>query len=135
MMSIGGFASQSIPASVYQTAKPWRRAPPLQKGLLSSSRRWLRYDQLLPLHTMARAVKVAVSLPADLFRAVEKARRQTEQTRSAVFQQALYRWLASHRQEELVQRYTDGYLRAPEAKAEIEEATALAVQSFFEKES
>lgn len=74
-----------------------------------------------------RATKVAVSVPTDLFEAVERARRGTKRSRSAVVQDALRQWLRRQHEIGLVREYEAGYRRRPERGREIDEAAASAV--------
>jgi metal-responsive CopG/Arc/MetJ family transcriptional regulator len=77
---------------------------------------------------MARnAVKVAVTIPANLFRAVETARRGRAQTRSGAIQEALRQWLRAERDKALLHQYEAGYRRRPESQREINEALVTAV--------
>ena len=55
--------------------------------------------------TKATTAKVAVSLPDELFRALESARRRARKTRSAVVQEALRDWLRRQARAELVRDY------------------------------
>ena len=75
---------------------------------------------------MASAVKIAVSVPADLHQAVESARRRSAQSRSAVVQEALRQWLRRQAQANLVREYEAGYRKRPEGKREIDAAMAMA---------
>lgn len=75
----------------------------------------------------APATKVAVSVPTDLFEAVERARRESGKSRSAVVQEALRQWLRHAAELGLVREYEAGYRRHPERKDEIDEATATAI--------
>lgn len=74
------------------------------------------------------AAKVAVSIPADLYDAVEKARKRTGKSRSAIMQDALRSWLARSEQAGLVREYEAGYRRRPEGKSEVKAAEAAAAQ-------
>ena len=74
-----------------------------------------------------KATKVAVSVPTDLFEAVERARRDARKSRSAVVQDALRQWLRRQAEIGLVRDYEAGYQRHPESHDEIDEATAMAV--------
>ncbi len=76
---------------------------------------------------MPAAVKMAVSVPDTLFRAVERARKKRGQTRSSVVQEALQQWLLAAAQAELVRAYEAGYRRRPEGRREIDQAMATAV--------
>jgi metal-responsive CopG/Arc/MetJ family transcriptional regulator len=78
---------------------------------------------------MARvATKVAVSIPDDLFRAIEKARKRSGRSRSAVMQDALRHWLHHQAQAVLVREYEAGYRRRPERRREVKAAEAAAVR-------
>jgi metal-responsive CopG/Arc/MetJ family transcriptional regulator len=80
------------------------------------------------------AVKIAVSVPPDLFRAVEAARKQARQNRSAAVQEALRQWLKSRAHAELVREYEAGYRKRPEDRGEIEAAMRTAVDLFRDEE-
>jgi Arc/MetJ-type ribon-helix-helix transcriptional regulator len=78
---------------------------------------------------MARvATKVAVSIPDDLYRAVERARKKAGRTRSAVMQDALRYWLERQEEAPLVREYEAGYRRKPEGRREVKAAKAAAVR-------
>jgi hypothetical protein len=96
----------------------------LSWSYLNHTHRWqTSKGQAMP----AKATKVAVSVPTDLFEAVERARRNAKKTRSAVVQDALRQWLRREAELGLVRDYEAGYLRHPEGRDEIDEATATAV--------
>jgi len=72
---------------------------------------------------MARlATKVAMSLPVNLYRAVERARKKTGRSRSAILQDALRLWLDRQREAALVKQYEAGYRTNPETLEEVEAA-------------
>jgi len=73
------------------------------------------------------AAKIAVSLPDDLYRALEGARRRSGKSRSAAVQEAVRQWLLREARGELVREYEEGYRRHPESGEEIEAALATAV--------
>ena len=75
----------------------------------------------------SRAVKVAVTVPAQLFRELEGVRRRRSQTRSAAVQEALRHWLRAQQHATLVREYEAGYRRKPETRREIDEALVTAV--------
>jgi metal-responsive CopG/Arc/MetJ family transcriptional regulator len=77
----------------------------------------------------SKTVKVAVSLPVDEYRQVEKARKQLNISRSAVITRALKCWMAASRDQDRVRAYVDGYLRNPETSAEVALFHALASES------
>ncbi len=72
------------------------------------------------------AAKIAVSLPDELYRALEGARRKAGRSRSAVVQEALREWLRRQLRGDLVREYEAGYRRSPEDAQEIEAALATA---------
>ena len=74
------------------------------------------------------AAKVAVSIPGTLYQAVERVRRASGKSRSAVIQDALRHWLDSKAQAALVSEYEAGYRRKPEGRREIKAAEAAAVR-------
>ena len=65
-----------------------------------------------------KTVKVAVSLPLEAFRQVEKVRKQLRLSRSAVISGALNRWLAVSHEQEKIRAYVEGYRRSPETARE-----------------
>lgn len=72
--------------------------------------------------------KVAMSVPGDLYRAVEAVRKKAGRTRSAVMQEALRFWLRQQEEAALVKRYEAGYRARPEGRREIAAARAAAVR-------
>ena len=76
---------------------------------------------------MPTAVKIAVTVPTELHRAVEAARRRQGRSRSAIVQEALRHWLRNQAHAELVREYEAGYRRKPEGRREIDAAMATAV--------
>ena len=73
------------------------------------------------------ATKVAVSIPSGLYQTVERVRKASGQSRSAIVQDALRHWLHSQAQAALVREYEAGYRRKPEGRREIKAAEAAAV--------
>jgi metal-responsive CopG/Arc/MetJ family transcriptional regulator len=76
----------------------------------------------------AAATKVAISIPGPLYQAVERVRKATGKSRSAVVQDALRHWLDHQAHARLVAEYQAGYRRKPESPREIKAAEAAAVQ-------
>jgi metal-responsive CopG/Arc/MetJ family transcriptional regulator len=64
------------------------------------------------------ARKIATSMPAAQFEAVERLRRRLRLKRSQVVQEALSLWLSAHDSAERCEQYLRGYLRHPEDAAE-----------------
>ncbi len=76
---------------------------------------------------MARpAAKFAISIPQPLYKALEKARRESRRSRSAIVQEALSDWLSRGVQAELVREYELGYRTRRETPAEALAALATA---------
>src|SRR5438874_7690785 len=77
---------------------------------------------------MKRAVKVAISLPDDLLRRVDRARRERKVSRSEYFRQAASNLLGVTGEHE-VARYVRGYSKHPETSDEVEAARAASARS------
>jgi metal-responsive CopG/Arc/MetJ family transcriptional regulator len=71
------------------------------------------------------SAKLAISLPRELFRELERARKRHRMTRSAVVQVGLRAWLRAQRHSERVRKYLDAYSARPETDLEVEEAARL----------
>jgi metal-responsive CopG/Arc/MetJ family transcriptional regulator len=76
---------------------------------------------------MPLAVKIAVTVPAQLYKAMESARKRQARSRSAIVQEALRQWLRQQVHAALVHEYEQGYRRKPETKREIDAAMATAI--------
>ena len=73
------------------------------------------------------ARKIATSLPATQFQALERTRRRLRMKRSEAVQEALTLWLSARQGDERVRLYLQGYVNQPEDKAEsVALATAFA---------
>jgi transcriptional regulator of met regulon len=68
---------------------------------------------------MKNVAKVAVSVPTNTLKSLERARRRLRMTRSAVVTEAIERWLAAEQIGEDDKRYVEGYLRQPERSDEV----------------
>ncbi len=82
---------------------------------------------------MASARKIAISLPGELLRRVEKVRRQTGETRSAFIKRVLEDSFAEEEERERVKRYQEGYLEYPETSEEVEAASAISAGALKEE--
>jgi hypothetical protein len=69
--------------------------------------------------------KVAVTVPEETLRAVEKRRRVLGMSRSAVVSAALDSWLADQAMTAEERRYVVAYLKQPESAEEVRETTAI----------
>jgi metal-responsive CopG/Arc/MetJ family transcriptional regulator len=72
---------------------------------------------------MKNVAKVAVSLPLETLKSLERARARLRKTRSAAITEAVEAWLRGGDVAEEDRCYVEGYLRRPEA---IGESAALA---------
>ena len=73
--------------------------------------------------------KVAVTVQAEVFRAAERLRSRTGESRSALFNRALRSLVRAEQLEAKIQRYRDAYREFPETEQELAEAEALASES------
>ena len=74
---------------------------------------------------MPRTEKVAISLPIDLFRRIERMRRKTGETRSAFIRRSLERAFLEGEREKNIKAYVEGYEKFPETEEEIADAEAM----------
>ena len=78
---------------------------------------------------MNSTVKVAISLPSDLFHEAERERGLRGRSRSAFFRDAIENYLLATKEAALDEEYVKAYRRQPETEAEIASNLALAVAS------
>jgi metal-responsive CopG/Arc/MetJ family transcriptional regulator len=76
---------------------------------------------------MKASAKIAISLPADTFRALERVRRRMGTSRSAAVARAIEAWVNAVELGPEDKRYAEAYLRAPERTAETAAIAAEAV--------
>ena len=79
---------------------------------------------------MKNVAKVAVSIPADTLRSLERVRHRLHKTRSAAVTEAIQAWLGGAEVGEEDRRYVEGYLRHPEASAETAAVALAAVEAW-----
>ncbi len=80
---------------------------------------------------MKGVAKVAISLPLNTLKSLEKARIRLKKTRSALVAEALQRWLDTEELGASDKLYIEGYLKRPEVTRETE-ALAAAVTAGWE---
>ncbi len=80
---------------------------------------------------MKSVAKVAVSIPMETLKSLERARKRLRKTRSAAVTDAIEKWLHAERIGEDDRRYVEGYLRHPEQPNETA-ATAEAALTAWE---
>jgi metal-responsive CopG/Arc/MetJ family transcriptional regulator len=71
------------------------------------------------------STKFAISLPEEVFRAVELERKRRGLSRSAVVQTGLLAWLQAQRLQKRTQQYVKAYRARPETDREVVEAAEL----------
>ena len=76
--------------------------------------------------------KIAISLPDEIFQAVEKERLAKGESRSQFFRRAVEEHLRRAREREDVKQYIRGYQLYPETKAEVALAEATLHYAFDE---
>jgi hypothetical protein len=81
--------------------------------------------------SMKSVAKVAVSLPVDTLKSLERVRVRLRKTRSGAVTEAIERWLQSEEVGDDERRYLEGYLRHPE-RAEDSGALAGAAVATWE---
>ncbi len=83
---------------------------------------------------MAAHVKIAISLPREEFRRVERERRRTRKTRSRVIRDALTSLFAREEEARKIRAYVEGYRRMPEIDAEMKPLVDLGLQTLADEE-
>lgn len=74
---------------------------------------------------MSAFKKIAITMPAETYRSLEKARGRLGKSRSEVVATAVTEWLRGLDAGETRRRYVDAYLRVPESR-ELDEVVAAA---------
>lgn len=77
------------------------------------------------------AAKIAVSLPEETLRPLDKARRTKALTRSAAVAEAVREWASGASPDAVDRRYAEAYPEKPEHRAEVA-AVAVAVTAGWE---
>jgi metal-responsive CopG/Arc/MetJ family transcriptional regulator len=73
--------------------------------------------------------QVVIRLPVSLLREVERVRRATGESRSAVIRRSIELLLGRAEQSELVPKYVEGHLAHPEGRSEVGVAMATAAEA------
>lgn len=81
--------------------------------------------------------KVAISMPQETFRSIERARRKLKLGRSEAVVEALRAWLKQQEEAEMIRQYVEGYRRHPEqiSPAEAKARLKMAADAFHKHES
>ena len=78
----------------------------------------------------SRITKIAISLPSETFKLVERARHKKHLARSSVVREALELWLRQKSEQELEEQYVNGYKQKPENVADVEKLFQTGLSSF-----
>jgi metal-responsive CopG/Arc/MetJ family transcriptional regulator len=68
---------------------------------------------------MSKSAKVAISLPGNILRAVEKERKVRKESRSEFFRRAAEQLLKKEQEARAVESYVRGYRETPESVADV----------------
>lgn len=74
--------------------------------------------------------KIAISLPDEVYQAVEKERLAKGESRSQFFRRAVEDYLRRAKERKDVEQYIRGYLQYPETKEEVAQAEATLHYAF-----
>ena len=69
---------------------------------------------------MVKSTKVAISLPEDILKTIEKERRARGESRSAFFRNVIEKYLKQEKESKDVEAYIQGYTTKPELAEEVE---------------
>jgi metal-responsive CopG/Arc/MetJ family transcriptional regulator len=75
---------------------------------------------------MSKTTKIAISLPVDIFNAVEKERRASGESRSELFRRAVEMLLRRNRERAMSEQYVRAYEQMPETREETDAARSAA---------
>ncbi len=69
---------------------------------------------------MGKSMKVAISLPEHVLKAVEKERKARGESRSEFFRRAAEKLLKQEQESKAIEKYIQGYCTIPESDDEVE---------------
>ncbi|UCD08943.1 MAG: ribbon-helix-helix protein, CopG family [Dehalococcoidales bacterium] len=69
---------------------------------------------------MVKSTKVAISLPEDILKTIEKERKARGESRSEFFRRAIDKYLKQEKESKDVEEYIHGYTTLPESTEEVE---------------
>ena len=82
---------------------------------------------------MINSAKIAISLPVEDLKRIEKVRKELKIQRSAIIDMAIRFWLDHIEKQKLIKQYEEGYRRHPESVREIETLEKLSAEAFSEE--
>ena len=79
--------------------------------------------------------KIAISIPKDIFRMIEEARRELKIPRSTAIVEAIDGWLKRRTEEKEIHQYIEGYRKHPEkvSSAETNARLKMAAEAFHKE--
>lgn len=86
----------------------------------------MRYD-------IGNTKKIAISLPADLVKELERTMKKTGESRSAVIRHLIEKALMQDEMDIRVKQYIDGYMKHPETDEEKKFTKATSTKAFEEE--
>ena len=82
---------------------------------------------------MIKATKIAISLPTENLKRIEKIRKESGTQRSALIDTAIRFWLDNREKEKMIEQYEAGYRHNPESIDEIKALEGLSADAFAEE--
>ena len=82
---------------------------------------------------MIKSAKIAISLPAEDLRRIEKIRKESGIKRSVLIDAAIRFWLDDREKGKMIERYEEGYRRHPESVDDIKAMEQLSADAFAEE--
>lgn len=79
---------------------------------------------------MIKQSKIAISLPHEHLKRVEKMRKELGLKRSTFIDRAISFWLDSLEEKKLIKQYEEGYQKQPESLEEIKVTGQLSAEAF-----
>ena len=84
---------------------------------------------------MIKSSKIAISLPTENFKRIEKIRKELGIQRSALIDRAIGFWLDNMEKQKMIKQYEEGYRNHPESVDEIKVMEKLSADAFNEEGS
>ena len=82
---------------------------------------------------MVKSAKVAISLPENTLKAIERERKARGESRSEFFRHAIEKFLKQEKESKEVEAYIHGYTTIPESAEEIEVIHQTSVNTLSEE--
>lgn len=82
---------------------------------------------------MLKTTKIAISLPIEDFKKIERIRKKSGLKRSTIIDNAIRFWLEYLEKKEMIKQYEEGYRRKPESLDEITAMEKASAEAFAEE--